>query len=91
MQKQYLDFISLISAAYFHKKRMIVVFHSVCGESVEDNVIRTNEYMSILLNHAYMNNLHVVISLENLDDKTWAIRLDKSEMKEIIYNNEDLL
>ena len=89
-QKQYLDFISLISAAYFHKKRMIVVFHSVWGESVEDNVIKTNEYMSILLNHVYMNNLHVVMSLENLDDKTWAIRLDKSEMKEIIYNNEDL-
>ena len=37
-----------------------------------------------------MKNLHVIITLENLDDKTWAIRLDKSEMKAIIYNNEDL-
>lgn len=88
-QKKYLEFISNLSTL-FDKKDMLVTFHSVYGDDVLENVKKTTEYMSELLEYAYRNGLRVRLALENLDDKTWAIRLDKQEMREILYNNENL-
>lgn len=88
-QKKYLEFISSLSFL-FNKKKIPIVFHSVYGDDILENVRRTTEFMSDLLEYVYKECLNVILSLENLDDKNWAIRLDKSEMREIIYNNENL-
>ena len=48
-----------------------------------------NNTMSDLLEYVYQKDLKVILSVENLDDKTWTVRLDKREMREIIYNNEN--
>lgn len=88
-QFRYLELISSYSK-YFENRRMPIVYHSVQGEDLFDNVKYTNIYISKLLNYAYIKGLNVMLSMENLDDKSYAIRLDKNEMKSIIYNNEDL-
>lgn len=88
-QKKYLEFIHGISKL-FNKKKMKIVFHSVYGDDILDNVRKTSEFMAELLEYVYLKGLNVELSLENLDDKNWTIRLDKNEMREIIYNNENL-
>lgn len=88
-QKAYLEFVSAFSRM-FDGKLMPVVFHTVYGDDILENVRRTSEFMSDLLEYVYQKDLKVILSVENLDDKTWTVRLDKSEMREIIYNNENL-
>ena len=59
------------------------------GLNINDNLISSINldlgHISKLLNYAYIKGLNVMLSMENLDDKSYAIRLDKNEMKSIIY------
>lgn len=88
-QIEYLNFINTFKE-YYEGKRFIVVYHSCRGQDLDEVVSKTSVFISDLLNHIYLNRLNIIISLENLDDKKDFVRLDKQEIKEILYNNEDL-
>ena len=85
-QKEFYDLLSRYSD--FLGYPINVVMHSLTRDTTEEEVSATQEYFSELLKVIDINK--TVISVENLNDADGLIRLDKTEMIPILYNDERL-
>ena len=65
-----------------------VVMHSLTRETTEEEITASQEYFSEILKEVDLNKIK--ISVENLNDADGLIRLDKQEMKPVLYNDERL-
>lgn len=87
-QKLYLDKIDELSKII--DKKINIVLHPITSVTFEEELKKTNEYFSIILNYIYMNNYNLSVSIENLNSTAKFFRLSKDYLTPILYNNMDL-
>ena len=83
-----LDFLKqLEQCSNYLGEQLVVVFHSIYDEDINESLRKTAEYLGNLINN--VDNSKLAICLENLNSTKDKIRLGKNEIREILSRDKN--